>query len=545
MGELPEALHKKLACVAKRGRFSHVVEPRVWQPPDPERAPIVILDNNERDHLDERFFKALKDFEREQEAVLIATENFERDEHPALQSTLAPGAGSGSASLLSWLKTTNPQLAERGQVLEQDSRDKLPPPQRLSAGAPQSSSISEWPCWAKQRSYMYPTRSETSLSPSLTAQVHSLPHVLVWFRFGCLRCKYNLALTQACWLQLQGPCAVIAVAIVPNGQVQARNVDQEAMLFRLRQLKTELAGLNIPLEILEGEESLIAPSLFALWTRSQPTRMILASESYHLGASRTAAAVARSINCPLVVVDTENLVPVRNLEQALAHFLKQTYPVNKDLTITESVFQSFMDSVPFPSELLLCAQPSSAKLEYQTASIPQTVSKRWKSFIVDTLEFGQSMTHFFDPNKLESIQDEHPDFLVAHVRLGTVSPIGFANKPARDLLNRRMYMLFRHYQKGMDQSSLLGKEHSASFIKELSESNSCDTKWNHIQSSLKAHLWLTSEDQRLLVRRFTQWVGKPSPDVLPVVVSVLSRYQVGFSSWDAFEELESMLTSLE
>lgn len=62
--DIPPAIHKKLVCVAKRGRFSHVVPPRVWQAPN--GRVIQILDDAEAP-LDEEFYKALVELEKKEE----------------------------------------------------------------------------------------------------------------------------------------------------------------------------------------------------------------------------------------------------------------------------------------------------------------------------------------------------------------------------------------------------------------------------------------------------------------------------------------------
>ena len=62
--DIPPALHRKLVCVAKRGRFSHIVPPRVWQAPD-GRA-IQILDDA-KEPLDEHFYEALVALEKREE----------------------------------------------------------------------------------------------------------------------------------------------------------------------------------------------------------------------------------------------------------------------------------------------------------------------------------------------------------------------------------------------------------------------------------------------------------------------------------------------
>jgi hypothetical protein len=609
--DIPLAIHTKLACIAKRGRFSHIVNPRVWQAPD--GRVIQRLDDGDGP-LDEDFYDALVSFERqEEERISKISENppahqqrGENTTEPSLpcangtenprvpafpnpsgenkdeyrdsavteKSIFQPGKRpiesdgtqvnktvkntkkNSSQSLLSWLKTsdsaeTPPQRQDQvdkntqstavvtiqtssNVVQRQDPVDK--DLGSASVVALQTSSnpavphhspadclIHRWAHTSRARcSVQYHSASDGAMvTPSSTPKTDSsIVTVILWVRYGCLRVQHNLALQQCQWVRQNiKNCNVTAVVFCPISLLNG-TADGRAYLCAVNHLRTQLGQMGIEFFGIDGPEEALAAPVLALWTRQLPPIIgVFTTESYIPQATRTSSAVARSIRCPLFCFDAENFIPIRYLDTKLGT------EVASSLSVQEFQAKAEPLSMPLPSVTFSVVPDLPVTI---TSSVPNVIQKRWIAIDWTKLE-----TEFEGMSWKELGTDEvltlDPELFLAHVRLGTVSPLCSVNEQ-KEIIYKRMLLLYKAWKNPQFPPSAPA-ENTGNVILEQLPTNF---------GIIRQRQWLRREEMEKLLASVSN-----IKDAYSEIDGIMRKHLVGFAAADTMAEIYDIFQTLK
>ncbi|KAH9253329.1 hypothetical protein BASA81_008680 [Batrachochytrium salamandrivorans] len=367
--DLPQGLLGKLVRVANRGRFSHVVPPRVWQSPVDGRV-LQVLDNSLAP-ISMEMYAALVEFERGEmekgDAVLLASSS----QAIAVADKSPPSA-----------PTSNHRKKQRTLL------DMFQPNQTPSALSPDVQQHIIQDSFLRYRSFVFPRPSNNKATSTITTD----QHVIYWVRMGCVRMEHNFVLDQALWMRnalgsrITAVCFAAPAAVMGDGdEQQDYKAFRSALVTFQRKLQSEL---GIQLFCLDATEQAAATAVLALWCRHVNAQLVLTTDLFLPQQAKTAVAVSRAIPCPLVAFDSENASPMRTR-------WSQPPPLPPPFSTIPRVFQQ------------------------ECSVLPPIVSNRW------------NLVEFVSEEKEEEGDKSNwdKDRVLASCRIGTVSALHFTTIP--------------------------------------------------------------------------------------------------------------------